>query len=229
VAAAAGAAAAFFGVRALVNRVQRRAYDQQRLERLQGRFQSVGTGQGSEEFRGRPAQATRYQPQDQPDRMPVPDTGAPDTVVEDLARDVAYHGETVETSDQSTRLARYLLAFSNMIDLLRERRRESDSAGAAGRSLTPADRSRILDVVDRLEEDVPDYGLGNLEDDSPQERAYRLMVKVRDALQNLDYTDDDLFRLYGEVRSEACRALREIQPDGAGEELEQVYQAYECK
>lgn len=55
-------------------------------------------------------------------------------------------------------------------------------------------------------------------------------VKARDALQNLQYSDGDLFRINGEVRNETCQLLREIEGtrDNIDENSDRVLESYEC-
>jgi len=150
--------------------------------------------------------------------------------MEALRRAAQPEGQPVRIEDQAEPLAQYLLAFNDLIEQLRTRRKDAGTINN-GKSLTPEDRSSFQDTLNRLEATIPDYGKGSLEEGSLQERIYRLTVKVRDALQNLDYNDDDLFRLNGELRTEACKVLAEIMPSGAGAmtELDQVRLIYECK
>ncbi len=112
-----------------------------------------------------------------------------------------------------------------MIDQLRTRRREANEA--SDRSLTPDVRARYQDTLDRLEDQMQGYGEGDLEDGSLQERLYHLAVKVRDALQNLGYTDADLFRINGEVHTETCHLLEET--EDIGPVFVHVRQIYECE
>jgi hypothetical protein len=213
-------------VRALMRYFQRRSHDEEYQQRVQQRI-------------ARPDTAARYQPQDQPDRQRVPATGGSATTgsttrtaagTPDLASAANQPVDTVELQEMVGPLAQYLLAFHELIELLRSRRRESDESMAGGRTLSEADRAGFQETLDRLEALVPNYGPGNIEDNSLQERVYRLTVKVRDALQNRFYGDDDLFRINGEVRSETCRMLAEIQWAGAdtSPDFEQVRQAYDC-
>jgi hypothetical protein len=62
-------------------------------------------------------------------------------------------------------------------------------------------------------------------------RSYTLTRKLRDALDNLDYTGSDLFRIYGEVRTELCSLTPELDKSGqvtiTG--LDHIRQLYECQ
>ncbi|RPJ48847.1 MAG: hypothetical protein EHM21_07520 [Chloroflexi bacterium] len=220
-----GAALAFFGVRWVIGRIQRRASDEEYQQRQRQRLQ-----RGTREFASQPLRVPeqpRYQPQDQPDRAPIPATGASADTAEMTMDMVEDQGSTVELDQQVTPLVQYLLTFHDFITILRERRR----GGPAGdRSLTAQDRGSFQETLDRLAENVEDFGEGNLKDDSLQERVYRLTRKVRGALENLGYSDDDLFRINGEVRSEACRLLREIEGTRANidEDFDRALQAYDC-
>ena len=222
----AGAAAAFFGVRGLVRWMQSRSHNERRQTQIRQRMQR----QVSERLEG-VSQPASYQPVDQPDRQPIPATGTDVATpeVEEITRVMNESAYPVTVGEMVSPLAQYLLGFRSLIELLRSRRRENGGAGS-GRSLTLDDRGQFQETLDRLEELIPDYGAGNLEENSLQERIYRLTVKVRDAVQNTSYTDDDLFRINGEVRTEACRVLDEIQSAGAGtgDDFYEARQVYEC-
>jgi hypothetical protein len=106
-------------------------------------------------------------------------------------------------------LVEYLLGLHRMVEILRERRQDTGGANAGmGSSLEPADRAEFQSLVDRLESQRVDYGKDQLIGEGRDVHIQRLTMKIRDALENLDYTDDDLFRIYGEVRSEACQEIR---------------------
>jgi hypothetical protein len=264
---AAGAAGAYFLVRALAHRMDEKNHERllaERHQRRTGRQEfAAGEGEGaavrshptrgagdwrnaempSGAVGGEPFLGRRTQPEDQPDAAPelygIPQTGGaaigtPGLSMEDLVREVVEARETEVTysgADDTTALAdtltEYLFSFRGMIDQIRLRRRE----GAAGeRSLTPADRQGVEESLRRLEDRIPDYGEGNLEDGSLQERMYRLMAKTREALENTGYSDDDLFRINGEVRTEACRLLADLRAQGlpAGARADDVLALYEC-
>lgn len=211
-ASAAGAVAAFYGMRALMRQVKARSYNQDRqnraLHRLQSRSEHASFRQEGQE-------------------IPITAGGA---AAAEMIRDVAAPVPPVGLSQQVDRMAQYLISFNNMIDLLRQRRAENPDKGPGIRSLEAADRVRVMEVVNRLEADLPDYAEGNFEDGSLQERIYHLTVKARDALQNKAHTDDDLFRLYGEMRPEVCRLLMEIKATGedAGTYFDRVSMAFGC-
>ncbi len=222
-----GAVVAFFGVRIFIRWMQQRAHNQQYQARMRRRMQGQPT-QPLEE--GMPVEGTRYQPQSQPDKQPIPATGAPVEEIEVLAFEIGEsEQQPIAVDDMVGRLAQYLLIFHHMIGLLRSRRTESGAEENA-HSLTPSDRGSLQVTLDQMEEQTPDDGEGNLEEGSLQERIYKLTAKIRDALQNSSYDDADLFRINGEVRSEACQLVDEIQTMGAGSgvDMQQVRQEYEC-
>jgi hypothetical protein len=223
-----GAVLAFFVVRNVVRRVglrvdrqkQRRADEEQQLRAsLQSQTGEIAQGQ----------EAPRYQPQDQPDRQPIPTTGAEAAapVTADMASEVVEERKAVDLDQQVTSLLQYLLTFRDFIAVVRERRKESSTSI---RSLTSQDRDHFQEALDRLAPDLEGYAEGNVEGNPLQKQIYRLTVKVQDAMQNLEYLDDDLFRIHGEVRTEACRLLQEIKAAGAktGKDFERVRKEYEC-
>jgi hypothetical protein len=215
-----GAVLAFFGVRWVVRRVQRRAQDQQYQLRA---HQHMPTGAEREQA------IPRYQPQDQPDRQPIPTTGAgmSQPITADLAEEMVEEQGGVDLDQSADSLVQYLLTFNDFITVVRERRRQG-SKGAL--SLTTSDRSYFAEALDRLAPGLEGYAEGNVEENSLQDRIYRLTVKVRDALQNLEYSDDDLFRINGEVRSEVCRLLRDIEQARPNtiEDFDRVREDYDC-
>lgn len=218
----AGVLLAFFGVRALMRWMQQRSHDETYQARARQRLRSAETYDVDK--MERMPQGTRYQQQDQPDRQPIPTTGIGEA--EMLEMDVTGNPQ-VETSDQTSALAQALISFREMIDQLRVRRAEagSDTGNGDLRSLTPTDRDHFREAADDLSYLLEGYAAGNVENDPLQSSIYRLTVKVRDAMQNPDYTDADLFRINGEVRTEACRLAAEM-PTNA--DMEQVVELYEC-
>ena len=237
---AAGAAAAYFAVRALMDWMRsgassrawrsrdwhNRDFQQGQTSRQEARAAQVRGFQG----RSTRAGSMSQQQVDQPDRQPIPNTGQTYTTTE-MSGLLDADAPPVSVEDQTGPLAQYLLAFHELIQMLRERRSAgSEASSGLGRSLNAGDRARFDERLQRLDELLPEYGEGNLEENSLQERVYRLIWKARDGLQNLNYDDDDLFRINGEIRTEACRLLREIRDSGfsGGEDFEQAISAYEC-
>lgn len=210
-ASAAGAVAAFYGMRALMRQMKARSYNQElqtrTLHRLQSRTEHASFNPPGEE---------------------IPITGS--AAMAELTRDITTPVQPVSLRQQVDRMAQYLISFNNMIDLLRQRRAEHPDKGPGIRSLEAPDRVRVMEVVNRLEADLPDYTEGNFEDGSLQERIYRLTAKVRDALLNSSHTDDDLFRLNGEMRPEVCRLLMEIKAAGEDAEtyIDRLSMAFGC-
>ena len=252
-ASAAGAVGAFFGVRALMQYTQRRQHDRIRFERLRDRFDQHPGYVDREEVPPSP----RYQPVDQPDRFTASDadrgqdfstsrSGGVYTSDVRTTEDVRENREAIPTtgmappditaytrdqmidtdSNLSMPLAQYLLTFYSMINLLRARR-HSD-AGAGARSLNAEDVGRYSEALDRLREITPEADRSDFAEGSPQYQAYDLILKLRDALENNAYTDDDLFRINGEVKSVACRVLSMMPEGDTGTYLDQARQAFEC-
>jgi hypothetical protein len=171
---------------------------------------------------------TRYQGQDQPDRQPIPQTGAGMSEAAYLAEELVNPVPIEEiTAEMVPLFVQHLLAFSEMMKLLRYRR---ETETLSERSLTPDDRGRVMTVLEKLDDSLTKYSDGSLENGSLPERMYRLTLKMRDAMENLSYDDADLFRLNGEVRPEACRLIREVRQAGdvAEETLAEVSEEYRC-
>ena len=251
-ASAAGAVGAFFGVRALMQYMQRREHDRERFERLRDHFDQHPGFVDREEV----PPAPRYQPVDQPDRFTGSGVGSgqdvsfsrsggvysSDTAVEGAREDreaipttgMAPPETTAYTRDQmidtdtnlSMPLAQYLLTFYSMINLLRARRQSGAQLGA--RSLNAEDVGRYSDALGRLREITPEADRSDFAEGSPQYQAYDLILKLRDALENNSYSDDDLFRINGEVKSVACRVLSMMPQGDTGTYLDQARQAFEC-
>jgi hypothetical protein len=119
-------------------------------------------------------------------------------------------------------LSSALIGLHEMIEVLRERRRDGNYAGPTGLSLTPDDHNRFQQIVDRIDETMGGYDPGDVEGEDLAGRAYRLITKVREAMQNLTYNDNDLFRIHGEVKTEICQIL----PDLPRREMEEVRKVY---
>jgi hypothetical protein len=147
----------------------------------------------------------------QPERQPIPQTGKALNETTALAHDLVFGADEPVLAQDGGALAamliQHLLGFAAMMKLLRQRREDGP---ASERSLTPGDRERLEELLNRLSASYTDLGEGFFEEGSLRERVYRLAAKTRDAMQNLDYADADLFRINGEVRPEACRLLSEI-------------------
>jgi hypothetical protein len=169
---------------------------------------------------------TRYQ--EEPERQAIPQTGMGTSETAYLAEEMVNPVPLeTDTAEMVTLLVQHLLAYSEMMKLLRMRR---ETEALSERSLTPEDRGRVMKVLEKLDDTLTRYSAGNLEDGSLQERIYRLTLKTRDAMENLTYDDADLFRINGEVRPEACRLVREIRQVGAVPEanLADVSEEYRC-
>lgn len=232
---AAGAAVGIYAFMEIMRRFQRQEIDSDRYERI---------GFDNDERQGAQVEVTRYQgsqqPAAQPDSQPIPNTGNPAAGVLDAVEpsagmaaaevasftaDIATPGEThaLET-DMAGSLVDYLMAFHDLISRLRDRRASAPSP--TGHSLSPDDWQAMQERLGRLYEFTPDVGEGNLVDGSREERIYNLIVKVRGALESLETTDDDLFRINGEVRTEACKLLGDLAEYGG--KAAQARQLFEC-
>lgn len=211
-----GAALAFLGFMELARWLQRRNSFTEPQRRLREEVEA------DDEVEISPARAVM---QDQPDRFPIPETGSRSAAMADMVTDTVEIPAEVPVAEMAEPLAQYLIAFHGLIEVVRNRRRENNGAETA-RSLTPAERNRIRETFTRLEEQAPQPDLGRLETGSLQERMYYLRVKLREALENKEYTDNDLFRINGEVRSQICNLATEI--EAAGYDFSIVRQAFEC-
>ena len=231
---AAGAAAGVFAVMEVVRRFQRQGIDSDRNERI---------GYAGDERHGAQVEVTRYQgsrqPMNQPDRESIPNTGNPAAGVLDAvepnagmaAAEIAEYTADILTpgkpldSDLVGSLVEYLLAFHDLIDRLRNRRASATAPSA--NSLTLDDWQAMQARLGRLYEYTPDVSEGSLTAGSREERVYNLIVKVRGALQSHEITDDDLFRINGEVRTEACNLLADLAEYGS--KVAQARQIFECE
>lgn len=254
-ASAAGAVGAFFGMRALMQFMQSRRNDRERFERLRDRFDQ----HSGYVDRGEVPPAPRYQPVDQPDRKYESDTFRGQSMGRDLdaEEDRGRTGETTQrereaipttgkgsmsspdvtayTRDQmvdtetnlAMPLAQYLLTFYSMINLLHARRQSGGGTGT--RSLNAEDLGRYSEALNRLREITPEMDRADFAQGSPQYQAYDLILKVRDALENHAYSDDDLFRINGEVKSVACRVLSVMPQGDTGTYLDQARRAFDCE
>jgi hypothetical protein len=141
-------------------------------------------------------------------------------------------GEEIKVVELVRPLVEHLLGFHTLISTLRYRRRASGAkANTGARSLTPGDRYVFQETLGRLQRMVPNIADKKLLNGSLQERILRLMGKVFDAFQNLDYNDDDLIRIDRDLRPEACRVMKEIQSrgDAPGIDLDPVMKRYDCR
>ncbi len=254
-ATAAGAVGAFFGVRALMQYMQHQRHNRERFERLRDRFDQHPGYVDREETPPTP----RYQPIDQPDRMTEAGMYRGQSMGHDLDAEESRGGMsesaqreregipatgiggaappevTAYTRDQmvdtetnlAMPLAQYLLTFYSMINLLHARRQSGSGTGV--RSLNAEDVGRYSEALERLREITPEKDRADFAQGSPQYQAYDLILKVRDALESTSHTDDDLFRINGEVKSIACRVLSMMPEGDTGTYLDQARRAFECE
>jgi hypothetical protein len=133
-------------------------------------------------------------------------------------------------NEQTALLVQYLVSFNSMVELLRSRSQEKVS-GRQGFSLTEKDRDSYHQTLDRLEEQYAIYRLGNLRLEGTAARVHTLTDKIRETMRRLDLTDDDLFRTYGEVRTQACQVMGEVRDAGveAGTDFTYARSLYECE
>lgn len=170
----------------------------------------------------------RYQPADQPDRQAIPATGnMPPTVVGDYT---PVAPSKVNMDDLAGPLIEYAIAFNSVMNLLRSKQRDNDTIDAT-QAFTAGDRSSMRAVLDQLSEHLPDFDETSVGKNSLHARTFRLAQKLRQSLENLEYTESDLFRINGEVTQELCRLTQELQQSGevtiTG--LDQIRQLYTCR
>jgi hypothetical protein len=127
-------------------------------------------------------------------------------------------------------LIEHAIAFNSVMNLLRSRQR--DGEGREGiESLTTGDRNSMRAVLDQMQEHVIEHDEATIRKDALARRSHELTRKMRDALDNLNYSGADLFRLYDEVRRDLCGLSRELEKSGkvtiTG--LDQIRQLYECQ
>lgn len=110
-------------------------------------------------------------------------------------------------------LIEHAIAFNSVINLLRSRQREG--AGFEGtESLTAGDRNSMRAVLDQMQEHVVDRDEASLRRHPLALRSYRLTRKLREALDNLDYTGTDLFRIHSDVSKELCSLTQDLDRSG---------------
>lgn len=127
-------------------------------------------------------------------------------------------------------LIEHAIAFNSVMNLLRSRQR--DGEGNEGvESLTEGDRNSMRAVLDQMQEHVADYDETAMRGNPLAMRSYNLTNKLREALDNLEYTGSDLYRIQDEIRKELCGLTRELDDSGqvtiTG--LDQIRQLYECQ
>jgi hypothetical protein len=126
-------------------------------------------------------------------------------------------------------LIEHAIAFNSVMNLLRSRQREGEGY-EGNESLTDGDRSSMRAVLDQMQEKVAEYDETVLRKHPLAQRSYNLTRKLRDALDNIEYTGSDLYRINGEVKTELCRLVRDLEQSGqvtiTG--LDHLRQLYEC-
>lgn len=124
-------------------------------------------------------------------------------------------------------LVEALIAQDDLMAVIRERRagRFNDPEPTPS-SITPVDRMRFQHAVDRLADAMSRVDSATFQPGSKEQRAYRIIEKVHNALSHLNYTDEDIMRIDSEVRAEACDALWSIQHVV---DWDKAYTIYGCK
>jgi hypothetical protein len=138
-------------------------------------------------------------------------------------------GESPVLENLTNALVQHLVSFHSMVELVRSRQ-EAAQAPAGGSVLNSDDRANFIQTLDRLEQQHPIPAPSTVQSGSVQQRVYALMVKVHDIMRDPNIADDDLFRVYGEVGSQACQVLDEANEAGAahGADYRYARTLYEC-
>ena len=124
-------------------------------------------------------------------------------------------------------LVEALIAQDDLMAVIRERQAgHYTDPDPTPSSITPVDRMRFQHAVDRLAEAMGRVDSATFRPGSKEERAYRIIEKVHNALSHLNYTDADITRIDTEVRTEACDALWSIQHVV---DWDKAYTIYGCK
>jgi hypothetical protein len=177
----------------------------------------------------------RYQPVDQPDREPIPTTGlmaeAPPMTDRWTAESYTSSVSADIVQDEFVApLIAHAIAFDSMISMLRSRQ-QSGEGFEGTESLTSDDRSSIQAMLDEMDLQVTDYDEASMGDNPLARRTDQLTRKLRDALDNPNYSGSDLFRIYGEVLTELCSLTRDLNNSKQGTitGLDHIRQLYKCK
>jgi hypothetical protein len=126
-------------------------------------------------------------------------------------------------------LIEHAIAFSSVMNLLRSRQR--DGEGSEGvESLTEGDRRSMRAVLDQMQEHVAEYDEPALRNNPLAMRSRNLTRKLRDALDNIEYTGTDLYRIHAAISQELCGLARELENSGQVTitRLDHIRQLYEC-
>lgn len=142
---------------------------------------------------------------------------------------ITSQGSEIIMDDFAAPLIEHAIAFNSLMNLLRSRQR-SGTGYEGAESLTEGDRTSIRSVLDQMQGRMAEYNETAMRNNPLAQRSYKMTLKLRDALDNLDYSGADLFRIYGEVRTELCKLTKELDKSGqvtiTG--ITQIRQLYEC-
>lgn len=253
---AAGAVSAIIGVRALMRWMGQRSdeepYSYRAQERMpvtgvtsmgrtEEREESAGSYKGERPFEGTPPTEGAPSVEGERDRASIPSTGMLSEQVVDRPRAQDRMEETafstgVET-DQPVPVGSlvgpfivHLLSFHNMINML-EQRRDAAANNVVSDTYMPDARAGGADAVDSLEAQLPEFDRSALVRGSLQARIFEMMDRIREVLQNTDYSEEQLFKIKDEVRPAVCKILDLIHKE---EEdfvtgFEDVRKAYACR
>lgn len=193
---------------------------------------------------GRTELGENYQDQFQGEQnqVAIPTTGMMDAPVTDMPRtqdrsadtgqagvNQAETNEPVAVGSLVGPLIVHLLSFHNLINLLRTRKETQEAADSNVKQ--PDVRAGGADAIGSLEGQVPEFDHAALVRGSLQEQIVTLMERIRDALQNMDYSEDQLFHIHDELRPIACKVLdlvHRAQEDNVTG-FEDVEKAYHCQ
>jgi hypothetical protein len=121
----------------------------------------------------------------------------------------------------------HLLSFHNMINLLQMRRQTASESNTN----TPDVRAGGADAVSSLDAQIPEFDHAAIVHGSLQERMMQMMDRTRDALQNTDYSEDQLFKIHDDLRTAICKVLDLLHKAGQDDVtgFEDVEKAYTCQ
>jgi hypothetical protein len=248
--AVAGAVSAFFGARALMAWLRQRSFEQEyplRYSRRRTEMDMEAPGSslpadiGSQPTRmpmegtvatGRTEVGTNYTGayESAREQEAIPATGMGTPVMERPYTRQAGQVETdqpVPVGSLVGPLIVHLLSFHNMMELLR-RRRETEATMTDVN--VPDVREGGADAVGSLESQLPEFDRAAIVSGSLQERIVQMMDRIRDTLQNKEYSDDQLFHISDELRPGVCKVLELIQKAGQADVtgFEDVQKSYRC-
>jgi hypothetical protein len=207
--AAVGTIAAVFGIRWAARQMQRRRWSQGRWQQMEST-----EWENTESVYGREA---------------IPATGS-------MAQDAGFaagapvmEAAPLNLEALAAPLIEYLLAFNSIVSILRSRQSNPDYDRS--QQLQPVGQQESMrNVLEQLQNKLPDYSEADVKRGSLENKTYQMATRVRDVLQNLEYTDDDYLRIFDELRPEVCKIAQALQESDAVTitGLEQIREYYQC-